>query len=656
MLAVTEPGVHVITAMVATQLLKTSLLENIVGYHAHLDPCPMLLVQPKEDAAEQFSRERIAPFIKATPVLKDLIGSANTRTSDDTLLYKSFAGGFLGLVGAGSPDNLARRPVRIVCYDEIDKYPITKEGDPISLGDERMATFVNWLSIRACSPTIEDESRIEKSYLDSDQRRASLACPHCAHRQFPTFFSHVEWGEAWKSAAVKCEACGTLWSEADRLIALRTIQWHQTKPFDCCGHRHEPLKLYATAWQAEDEAPLRKVWDWWSSDLWAVYRAKCPECGAWGVSNEHAGFQAGKLFSPWPKDSPARIAKKYLDAKNDEDLKQVWWNTQEGMPYRPHSGKDIKAEALASRGETWAGQVPWGAAVVTVGMDVQDWRVELERVAWGRNEESWSIEYEVIDGEFDDPKVQAAIDAYLKKQSYRSDGRPFEVMAACIDSGGHHTQAVYDFAKSRLGRHVWAIKGESARTGQRNPVWPVKRPTSRTKKAFRPIIIGVNAAKDTIRSRLKLEEPGPGYMHFPADRDVNYFAQITSERIVVKESSGQKYRVWELPSGRANEALDCRVYAYAALCGLLHFGLKLNRRVDEVSPPIKQVSAEAARALAGQGTPIDPALPDVQRPPPEPMPRITTPGAVRIIQKAPEAPQDPTQAPPAKKSRSSRLA
>jgi phage terminase large subunit GpA-like protein len=81
MLAPTEPGVHIVTAMVATQLLKTSLIENITGHKAHLDPCDMLLVQPKEDAAEQFSKERIAPFIAATPVLRVLIGTTKTRKS-----------------------------------------------------------------------------------------------------------------------------------------------------------------------------------------------------------------------------------------------------------------------------------------------------------------------------------------------------------------------------------------------------------------------------------------------------------------------------------------------------------------------------------------------------------------------------------------------
>lgn len=51
---------------------------------------------------------------------------------------------------------------------------------------------------------------------------------------------------------------------------------------------------------------------------------------------------------------------------------------------------------------------------------------------------------------------------------------------------------------------------------------------------------------------------------------------------MTKFANGQKFRVWELPPGRANEALDIRVYGYAALCGLMHMGLKLNRRVEAV--------------------------------------------------------------------------
>jgi phage terminase large subunit GpA-like protein len=230
--------------------------------------------------------------------------------------------------------------------------------------------------------------------------------------------------------------------------------------------------------------------------------------------------------------------------------------------------------------------------------------VELETVGWGRNEESWSIDHHVIEGDPETPQVWEKVDAYLKRVWYRYDGMPFEVMAACIDSGGHNTQKVYEFAKARLNRRIWAIKGASERSGARSPVWPTKRPSNRNKSSFKPVIIGTNSAKDVIRARLTYEEPGPGYMHFPSDRDVGYFAQLTAEVSMLKVSGGHQYRVWVLPNGKANEALDCRVYSYAALCGLAHFGLKLNRLVDEVSPvlagaPPSRVESTAAIALAG---------------------------------------------------------
>ncbi len=592
MLAVTEPGVHTITVQCCTQLMKTALLENVFGYFAHLDPCPMLLLQPKEDAAEQFSKERISPMVRVTPVLRELVGTSKTRNAEETLLFKAFPGGFLALAGAGSPDNLARRPIRILLCDEVDKYPVTREGDPIKLAEERTASFgATWISIRACSPTIEGESRIEAAEAKGDQRRASVACPHCEHRQVLDFFTHVQgWkGEGGdpKKAQIFCEACGTGWSEGQRLKALRTVRWHQTKPFMCCGERQVPLEAYAAEWREHPDGAVERIWDLSASDRHAVYRAKCRSCGEWGVSNDHASFQVGKLYSPWSKDKPSDIAAKLVDAGTDPDALQTWWNTQAGLTYRANTSKAIDTAVLAERVEVWDAEVPFGVALITIGADVQGDRVELEVVGWGLNEESWSIAHEVVEGDPDMPETWERVDAILKRTWRRADGRTFACRAACIDSGGHSTQAVYAFAKARLGRFVWAIKGESARNGTRSPVWPNKRPSRKNKASFRPIIIGVNTAKDLIRSRLRQEPPDPGmpqagYMHFPM-RDIGYFAQLVSERSVTKRVGATVFRVWELPSGRSNEALDCRVYAYAALHGLLHRGLMLNRVAAAVS-------------------------------------------------------------------------
>ena len=596
MLAATEPGVRVITGMVCTQLLKTTLLENVFGYFAHLDPCPMLMVQPKDTAAEGFSKERIGPLIKATPVLRELIGTRKTRSAEETLTYKAFPGGFLALVSAGSPDNLARRPVRVVLYDEVDKYPVTREGDPISLGDERLATFeTRALSIRVCSPTIAGQSRIEKSWLSSDQRRASVACPACGHRQFLEFFSHVKWSKGedgrheTETARVVCEACPHTWSEGERLRALQTIRWHQTRPFTCCGERQVPLDAYRAAWKDDGLVePVEEVWAWWEGPRHAVYRARCRTCGEWPISNRHAGFQAGKVFSPFTADMPHEQAAKWIAAKGDRDLLKAFINTQCAETFRDSSALDVDVEALAARREQWAGQVPHGVGLLTAGIDTQDHRLEIEIVGWGRDDESWSIEHHVILGSFDDPETQAELDAFLQRRWTRDDGREFVIEAACHDSGGHRSTAVKQFSKDRLSRRVWAIKGASEKAGQRQPVWPAALPASKHKQGFKPVVIGVNDAKDTIRARLSKTEPGPGYMHIPASRDIDWLHQLLAERPTIERIAGQLVMKWVPIPGRANEALDCRVYAYAALQGLKHAGVSPNRWTDErVAAPVR---------------------------------------------------------------------
>jgi phage terminase large subunit GpA-like protein len=623
MLAVTELGVETIAVMVCTQLMKTALIENAVGFFAHLDPAPMLIVQPKEAAAEQFSKERITPLIRATPVLRDLIGTKKTRSAEETLLYKSFPGGFLALAGAGSPDNLARRPVKRVFCDETDKYPITREGDPIGLADERMATYVGALSVRACSPTIEGESLIESSYLEGDQRQASLACPECGHRQFLEFFRHIDWKKDYdedgnviahhpRTAQVYCEACGVGWSEGQRLTALGTIRWHQTRRFRCCEKHVDPLAAYEASWKAQGaagdpDAPVAHVWDWWEGPRHAVYRVRCPDCGTWPVSNEHASFTAGKVFSPWPRDAPPKIAAKWLSSKNDPDKRVKFDNTQLGKPHKRSSSKEVVAELLAARAEIWAAEVPDGVGVITVGGDTQDDRVELEFVGWGRNEESWSLAYVVVEGDTSKKETWDEVDRQLLRTFQRADGRQFAVEAACIDSGGHRAKEVYEFSKARLGRKVWATKGASDRNGKRSPLWPTVRPSNRTRTTFKPVLIGVNSGKDTLRSRLTFTEPGPGYMHFSSKRELSWYEQLTAERLIPKVASERVFTIWDCPKGKANEATDCRVNAMAALAGLQQLGMKLNTVVDAVSPaPEALTPAKKPQAVVTEGAPAAP--------------------------------------------------
>jgi len=103
--------------------------------------------------------------------------------------------------------------------------------------------------------------------------------------------------------------------------------------------------------------------------------------------------------------------------------------------------------------------VPEGVVVLTAGVDVQDDRLEVEVVGWGRGEESWSVDYRVLHGDPAKADVWRQLDDMLQVVYEHQAGLRLRITATCIDTGGHHTQQAYIFVKPRQVRRVWAVKG-----------------------------------------------------------------------------------------------------------------------------------------------------------------------------------------------------
>jgi phage terminase large subunit GpA-like protein len=545
--AVTDPAVEKISVMKSARVGYTKIIDHAIGYYLERDPSPVLVVQPRETDAEDYSKDEIAPMLRDTPVLAAIAPDTKAKSGENTLLSKTMRNGAsLKLVGANSPGGFRRITVRVVIFDEVDGYPVGgagAEGDQISLGTKRSETFWNRKIIAGSTPTVAGLSRIETLYEEGDCRQFHVPCPQCGEKQV------LEWGEKGTPYGIKwdkdengrplpetayyvCRHNGCIITEADKPEMVAAGEWIASKPF-----------------------------------------------------KGHASFHIWSGYSLSPNTTWAKLVEEWLEVYKDPLRRQTFINTTLGLPFEDKGDGALNELTLAARVENWEGEVPAGVVILTAGADTQDDRIEIEIVGWGRNEERWSIAHLIIEGDPEMPQTWDRVDAAMQRTWYRADGRPFTLMAACIDSGGHHTQQVYEFCRSRLGRRIWAIKGESARGGARSPVWPNKRPSARNKASFRPVIIGVNAAKDVIRARLHLKQPdpgeaSPGYMHFPSDRDVNYFAQLLAERSVRRSVRGSIVRVWEVLPGRRNEALDLAVYSYAALCGLIYRGLSLNRRAD----------------------------------------------------------------------------
>lgn len=158
----------------------------------------------------------------------------------------------------------------------------------------------------------------------------------------------------------------------------------------------------------------------------------------------------------------------------------------------------------------------------------------------------------------------------------RRGGTP--VAAACVDTGAF-SKAVYDYCTPRHALRIWAVKGSSLRG---LALWP-RRP-SRPKPGRPPLyVIGADSGKEIAFARLAIQEPGPGYCHFPAARDLDFFDMLTVERPVRKYTRGIARREWVKPAGARNEAFDCRVYALAGLHGLRAFGVSLDREADRAA-------------------------------------------------------------------------
>ena len=112
------------------------------------------------------------------------------------------------------------------------------------------------------------------------------------------------------------------------------------------------------------------------------------------------------------------------------------------------------------------------------------------------------------------------------------------------------------FAFPRLDRRIWAIKGIAGHH--------VAFAHSRGKvKGGRLFLVSVDTIKTTIINRFTRGQS----IRFAGHLGDEYFAQLASERKVVRYSRGQPLVRFERKVGARAEALDCLVYAWAARAG-----------------------------------------------------------------------------------------
>lgn len=497
--------------------------ENWIGYVIDAAPGPMMFVSGDKEMAEEAIEIRVDRMIESAGLAHKIFSQSekiHRKKTGDTKSKKEFPGGFLMARGPNRGGKLRTFSIRYLFLDEVDAYPqeTENEGDPISLAEKRTIAFERIRKMLYIStPLVDQTSRIKQLFLDGDQRYFYVPCKHCGE------FQKLDWKRlryeqddlgrlVWDSVHYECEKCGGVWKNSDKAYFLPLGEWRTS----------------ATATEPN-------------------YRS----------------YHLNSLYSPIGMQSWAAICQEWIRAKNDPTKLRAFVNTILGETW-VESGEAPHWERIMTRREDYhVGECPGDPLIVTIGADVQGDRIEAEVVAWGRDKESWSVNYFVLPGDTTD--IESEPWQRLKKIiAEKYAGLP--VSMALIDAG-FNTPTVYQFCE-RYESGVYAVMGDS-RVGRRAKYFLIKDVSGYSCKR---VDLYTDPLKQEFYAYLGKGTPEDGqafpagFSHFPMEYPEKYFRQLVAEERVPEVSrTGQKRYVWKMPHGRRNEAHDCRVYALGAL-------------------------------------------------------------------------------------------
>lgn len=564
--AVNDPEVNTVVIISSAQVGKTEIINNVCGFFIHYDPAPILVVQPTVEMGQTWSKDRLAPMLRDTPALTGKVNDPRSRDSNNTQLHKTFPGGHITITGANSAAGLASRPIRILLCDEVDRYPPSAgaEGDPVNLAIKRTRTYWNRKIVLVSTPTVQGSSRIERAFLDSDQRYYFVPCPHCDHEQRLEWKS-VEWDDDRpETARYYCVECGAGWNDPERWSAIKRGRW-----------------------VAENDEIFAGI----------------------------AGFHISELYSPWAHLED--IVRNFISAKRSPEMLKTWVNTSLGETWAER-GEAPEWRRLFERREDYKrNTLPVRDIVmITAGADVQGGqnpRIEVEVVGWGENMESWSLDYRVFFGDIADIDggPWRELQALMNETWTTAGGLPLQLEMLGVDAG-FSTQTVYNWCRRQANNRVIAVLGdERQKTIVSLPkIVDVQAKGRRLARGAKKVQVGSSVIKQELFGWLKQDAPLEGenvpygYCHFP-EHPEEYFKQLTAEQLVKRLHRGYARFSWEKTRER-NEALDCRVYAraVASLAGLDRMNVEQFKKLRDTYDPPEPKKLNVEPDAAPVNTPV----------------------------------------------------
>lgn len=530
--ACAHEGVEEINLVKAAQMGGSEAIRNVIGYYAHQEPDPVLLVLPNEQFGRRIMGRRIIPLFNDTPSLRKLVSD---RATDTQLSQIALLNGFvLSLGWSGSPATLAADPARIVINDEVDKFTewVGRESDPISLGYVRTQTFEDSrLIINLSTPTTSAGlicQRFEGSPIKLYPR---FACPLCGTYQ-RIQFPQIKWNAPDESdpdnAAAHIEHQKDVWYECENC----------KKHIEDGQPRHDMLQT--CVWASDDQ----------------VVRKDGQIRGDWPVG-KRVGMHIWSAHATWIKWW--QIAAEFVRSKGDPIRMQNFRNSWLGEPFEEQIAAPKRSTFSVKRDSSKHNEnvVPSWSGALIASADVQKDHFWYVVRAWGSDFRSQLVRYGTV-RTFDELRAVTLDQAYQIDTIEANYGSASPSLLV-IDSGDR-TDEVYQFALTDPDRII-PTKGASQQ--QRSPISYRRisyQPAGRSAIQVMLHMVDTNFYKDRLARFIGEEENGEEKWLLNTSVDDEYCHQMASEhKVMVRSRTGPRVDWRPVSSGIANHIWDTEV-------------------------------------------------------------------------------------------------
>ncbi|HEA67040.1 MAG TPA: terminase, partial [Desulfobacterales bacterium] len=535
-----EPETEEIVIVKPAQIGGTENIFNIIGYYAHQEPCPILLVMADEKTTGHMAKERLQPMFESIPDMAELIGTPWNREE-----MKLLNGSFVATAWASSVAALAAREYRVVILDEVDKpgyYIASKEAAPISRARERSETFFSRKHALLSTPTHET-GNIWQEFL----------------RCLRTYYFHVP-----------CPSCRVyqplIWSY-EYAAGFRNEEY--------VDHKGKTRHLGQVVWGGGREASHSQVMEagyecGTCKKVWTMIKKNhAVEKGKMVVRKDgrprKIGYHLNRLYSLLGQSGNiAKMLDDFLTCllSGDPKLLQGFVNSSLAEPWKTYTVERSENAILELRDERPRGLVPSGGVVscMTGAADTQKDGFWYEVRAWGfgMDLESWQVRERYV------TTFDALEKVFFQDEYLDIDGKKYVVRMVGIDAmgsakGGYTTSQVYDWARRNQGR-VIPIKGEQRRDMTQAQAWSRIDSYPGTNKpipgGMQLLRVNTKYYKDVLANKLGIDKADPGAWHMHSECEIDWARQMTVEYV-------DKEGLWQCPPGKPNHAWDVSVYQLA---------------------------------------------------------------------------------------------